>query len=335
MEKRMRISSHFIAAACILSVAATLYSGCGSSGTTTYTSGRSTSSQRNGTVFPVNNFWNVRVDALPVHPKSQQWVNAIGADSFFHADFGSGTWDGGPIGIPFNTVAGGTAKKTVSFEYADESDTGPYPIPDNAAREWGSDHHILLVSESEGRLYELYHASLEGGQWTAGSGAIWDLASNDLRPRGWTSSDLAGFPILPGLVRYDQVSSGAIQHAIRFTAFNTAEGYIWPARHPVPDLTGADHSLDVPPMGARFRLKGSYVIPDSASAEVRVILQAMKEYGIVLADQGSEWYITGCPDERWNNEQLHWLDENLQGSVFEAVDTSSLMISEDSAACRQ
>jgi hypothetical protein len=191
------------------------------------------------------------------------------------------------------------------------------------------------VSESEGRLYELYHASLEGGQWTAGSGAIWDLASNDLRPRGWTSSDLAGFPILPGLVRYDQVSSGAIQHAIRFTAFNTAEGYIWPARHPVPDFTGADHSLDVPPMGARFRLKGSYVIPDSASAEVRVILQAMKEYGIVLADQGSEWYITGCPDERWNNEQLHWLDENLQGSVFEAVDTSSLMISEDSAACRQ
>lgn len=330
----MRIS-HVVIAGCAIAAAAMFYSGCGSSDSGTDTSGGTTPSEWNGAVFPADNFWNVRVDALPVHPRSTQWVNAIGAGSFFHADFGSGTWDGGPIGIPFNTLAGTVEKKGVSFEYADESDAGPYPIPDNPAREWGSDHHILLISEPEGRLYELYHASLDGGQWTAGSGAIWDLGSNDLRPRNWTSSDLAGFPILPGLVRYDQVASGAIRHAIRFTAFNTAEGYIWPARHPVPGLTGTDRSLDAPPMGARFRLKASYVIPGDASPEVRVILQAMKEYGIVLADAGSDWYISGCPDERWNNDQLHWLDENLRGAEFEAVDTSVLMISEDSAACRQ
>ena len=249
-------------------------------------------------------------------------------------DFGSGTWDGGPIGIPYNVVHGDTAKVQVSFYYPDESDPGPYPIPANPLREWGSDHHILILDDRAGTLYEIYDASQAGNAWKAGSGAIWNLASDNLRPRGWTSSDLAGMPILPSLVRYDDVASGHITHALRFCAFNTAGGYIWPARHPTPDFTGSDRSIGLAPMGARFRLKASYVIPADAPQEVQVILRAMKEYGIVLADQGSEWYVGGCPDERWNNDNLHWFDDNLAGNEFEAVDTSVLMIDEDSAACR-
>lgn len=178
-------------------------------------------------IFPENNYWNVRVDNLPVHPHSNGWVNAIGADSTFHANFGSGTWEGGKIGIPYIVVPATQAGVNLTFdEFGEESDPGLYPIPANALIEAGSDHHILIVREGECKLYELYHAHNEGGAWFAGSAAIWDLTSNALRPRDWTSSDLAGMPILPGLARYEEVANGEIRHALRFTAFNTAEGYI-------------------------------------------------------------------------------------------------------------
>ena len=329
MHTFLRHAKRFVPIAFSLWLAA----GCGGSGDSEQTNANAVGWA--GMVFPADNFWNTRVDRLPVHPRSREWVSAIGADSFFHSDFGSGTWNGGPIGIPFNIAGAKTPQYTVPFYYPEESDQGPYPIPSNALREWGSDHHIIVIDSDNGRLYEIFDATLKGGNWSAGSGAIWDLSSNNLRPRDWTSGDLAGLPILPGLVIYDQMASGTINHALRFTAFNTAAGYIWPARHPVPDLTGQDRNLTVPPMGARFRLKSSYQIPSNAPQEVRVILKAMKEYGIVLADHGSEWYVSGCPDERWNNENLHWLDDNLKGSYFEAVDTASMMIDRDSAVCRQ
>lgn len=286
-------------------------------------------------IFPENNFWNVRVDNLPVYPHSNDWVNAIGANSTFHADFGSGTWEGGKIGIPYNVLPAAQADVELTFdEFGEESDSGPYPIPDSALIEAGSDHHILLVREGECRLYELYHAHNEGGTWFAGSAVIWGLTSNALRPHDWTSSDLAGMPILPGLARYEEVAGGEIRHALRFTAFNTAEGYIWPARHPVPDLTAESQNLSLPPMGARFRLKATFVIPTDAPGEIQIILQVMKIYGIVLTDHGSEWYVTGAPDERWNNEELHWLNENLRGLEFEAVDTSGMMSDPNSAAVK-
>ena len=241
-------------------------------------------------------------------------------------DFGSGTWDGGPIGIPYNIVGSTVPKVSVSFYYPGESDPGPYPIPGSPLIEYGSDHHILIVEQGSCILYELFDASYSGGQWHAGSGAIWNLNSNALRPDTWTSADAAGLPILPGLVRYDEVLSGEINHAIRFTAANT-NGYIWPARH----LTSNNPSApQIPPMGARFRLKASYNISGYPAA-MQVILQAMKTYGIILADNGSNWYVSGSPDERWNNDMLHLLD-NLTGNDFEAVDMSDLMIDSNSAA---
>ena len=235
-------------------------------------------------------------------------------------DFGSGTWDGGPIGIPYNIVGGSVPKVPVSFYYPNESDPGPYPIPTNPLIEHGSDHHILIVDNSTCTLYELYDASYSGGAWSAGSGAIWNLNSNALRPDTWTSADAAGLPILPGLVRYDEILSGEINHAIRFTAENT-NGYIWPARH----LTSNNPSTpQIPPMGARFRLKASFNISSYPPA-MQIILNAMKTYGIILADNGSDWYVSGAPDARWDNDMLHLLDD-LTGNDFEAVDTSQLMV---------
>ena len=277
-------------------------------------------------MFPASNAWNARVDSLPVHARSSDWINSIGANDPFHMDFGSGTWDGGPIGIPYNLVAGSsTTKYTVDFYYPDESDAGPYPIPANPNIEYGSDHHILTVDTETCTLYEIFDASFSGGQWSAGSGAIWNLNSNALRPAGDTSADAAGLPILPGLVRYDEVQAGRIDHALRFTA-NATDSYIWPARH----LTGGTVGVltSTPPMGARFRLKASFDI-SGYPAQMQVILRAMKEYGILLADNGSDWYLSGAPDENWDNDMLHLLDA-LRGSDFEAVDTSGLMIDPDS-----
>jgi hypothetical protein len=276
-------------------------------------------------VFPENNIWNTPIVNLPVHARSDQWVNTIGRYSGFHMDFGSGKWDGGNIGIPYNAVSGGVTKVPISFYYPDESDPGPYPIPTNPLIEYGSDHHILIVDNSTCTLYELYDASYSGGIWHAGSGAIWNLNSNALRPDTWTSADAAGLPILPGLVRYEEILGGEIKHAIRFTASNT-NGYIWPARH----LTSNNPTPQIPPMGARFRLKASFNI-SGYPPELQIILNAMKIYGIILADNGSNWYVSGAPDERWDNSMLHLLD-NLTGNNFEAVDTSGLMVTYDSGA---
>ena len=277
-------------------------------------------------IFPSNNIWNTRIDTLPVHARSDQWVNTIGRNTGFHMDFGAGTWNGGPIGIPYNVVGAGVPKVAVSFYYPTESDPGPYPIPANPLIEHGSDRHILIVDSRTCTLYELFDASFSGGQWRAGSGAIWSLNSNALRPDTWTSADAAGLPILPGLVRYDEILSGEIDHAIRFTASNT-NGYIWPARHLTSNNPSAPH---IPPMGARFRLKASFDI-SGYPPEMQVILTAMKRYGIILADNGSNWYVSGAPDSRWDNDMLHLLDD-LSGNDFEAVDASSLMIDPNSAA---
>jgi hypothetical protein len=278
-------------------------------------------------IFPADNFWNARVDALPTHPQSDSWIRSIGSSESIHMDFGSGEWDGGPIGIPFNIVAGSTVPKVeAEFYYPDESDTGPYPMPENPKREWGSDHHILTIDTETCTLYEIYDASFDNGQWSGGSGAIWDLNSNALRPETWTSADAAGLPILPGLVRYDEIHAGEIKHALRFTAEDTA-GYIWPARH----LT-SEAQIGIPPMGARFRLKADY---DTSSfpREMKIILQAMKTYGMVLADNGSNWFVSGAPEQRWDNDTLHLMDV-LTGNDFEAVDTSGLMVDVDSGEAK-
>jgi hypothetical protein len=277
-------------------------------------------------MFPDNNIWNTPIDDLPIHARSNQWINSIGRHTGFHMDFGSGRWAGGPIGIPYNVVGADVPKVPVSFYYPDESNRGPYPIPAHPKIEHGSDHHILIVDNSTCRLYELYDASYSGGRWHAGSGAIWNLNSNALRPDTWTSADAAGLPILPGLVRYNEVLSGRIDHAIRFTASNT-NGYIWPARHRTSNNPSAPY---IPPMGARFRLKASFNVSGYPPA-MRVILNAMKTYGIILADNGSDWYVSGAPDPRWDNDMLHLLDD-LTGDDFEAVDTSVLMVNSNSGA---
>ena len=286
-------------------------------------------------VFPQNNIWNRRIDSLPVDPGSQAYVTNIGATAGLHPDFGAGLWDGGPIGIPFVTVPGTQPFVPIAFIwYGDESDPGPYPVPADAPIEGGSnstgDRHVIVVDSGSCTLYELYYATPQAdGSWQAGSGAVFDLSSNALRPAGWTSADAAGLPILPGLVRYDEVASGAINHALRFTVPHTRNVYVWPASH------HASSSTDVtrPPMGQRFRLKASFDV-SGFSPSNRVILTALKTYGMLVADNGSSWYLSGAPDERWNNDDLHNLQTSVHGSDFEAVDESSLMIDSNSAESR-
>ena len=281
-------------------------------------------------MFPANNIWNRRIDTLPIHPRSAAWINSIGRYTGLHMDFGSGTWAGGPIGIPFNiapsTLTGVYMGKS-QFQYWSESNLGYYPISASPKIEYGSDHHILMVKQGTCKLYELYAARKVSGIWHAGSGAVWSLTSNALRPDTWTSADAAGLPILPGLVRYDEIASGHINHAIRFTVNSTA-GHIWPARH---QTSGAN--VNIPPMGARFRLKASFNI-NPYPAQMRVLLLAMKQYGIILADNGSDWYISGAPDSRWNNDSLHLLD-NITGNSFEAVNEAGLMINASSGQAKQ
>jgi len=284
-------------------------------------------------VLPPDNIWNTPVDQLPVLTNSSSMVTTIGAGTGFHADFGSGAWDGGPIGIPFVMVAGTQTKYPVTFLYADESDRGPYAVPLTAPIEGGSnstgDRHAIAIDTSNCILYELYNAWPQAASWNADSGAIFDLTSNALRPSTWTSGDAAGLPILPGLVTYDEVLSGEIRHAIRFTAPRTRREFVWPARHYASSLTGSQY----PRMGERFRLKASFDI-SPYPADVQVILRAMKKYGIMLADNGSAWYISGQPDARWNNDHLHTLGQ-LLGSNFEAVDATLLRIDPDSGAAAQ
>jgi len=280
-------------------------------------------------IFPQDHVWNVPINTLPVDARSADYVSSIGTTSHLHPDFGAGTWEGAPIGIPYNIVNNSVSKKTVTFDYDDESDPGPYPVPANPLIEGGADsdgdRHILMLHTDEKKLYELYYAWPAGdGTWTAGSGAIYDLKKYDLRPAGWTSADAAGLAMLPGLVRYDEVAAGEITHAIRFTAQKTRKAYIWPARHYASSIT----DLRYPPMGQRFRLKASFDT-SGYGPQSQVVLDALKKYGMILSDNGGNWFISGVPDERWDNDDINDLKQ-LKGSDFEAVDESSLMINPDS-----
>lgn len=285
-------------------------------------------------IFPSDNVWNTPVDRLPVDARSAAYIATIGATAYVHADFGSGLWMGGPIGIPYVAVPGNQPRVDVTFSYDDESDPGPYPIPPNPPIEGGpdstGDRHVLVLDRDNCVLYELFSAyPRDDGSWQAGSGAVFDLRSHALRPDSWTSADAAGLPILPGLVRFDEVATSEIRHALRFTAPRTRRAYVWPARHYASTLMGQEY----PPMGQRFRLRADFDI-SGFSPEVQVILRALKRYGMFLADTGSPWFISGVPDERWNNDRLREL-HMLHGSDFEAVDSSSLMIDPDSGQARQ
>jgi hypothetical protein len=285
------------------------------------------------TVLPSDNIWNTPVDQLPVSPNSAAWVATIGSTKPVHPDFGAGLYNGAPMGIPFVTVPGTQTKYPVTFQYADESDPGPYAAPLNAPIEGGSsstgDRHVLSIDTDHCILYELYAAYPQTASWTAGSGAIFNLLSDALRPAGWTSADAAGLPVFPGLLRYDEIAAGEIRHAIRFTVPQTQRAYVWPARHYASSLTGSQY----PPMGARFRLNASFDISSYSPAN-QIILRALKKYGMILADNGSAWYISGAPDERWNNDDLHNLTL-ITGSAFEAVDVSPLMVDPNSGQALQ
>ncbi len=267
-------------------------------------------------MFPPDNPWNRDISTAPIHPRSAAYIKSIGADVTLHADFGSNP----EYGIPFTVAPEGQPLVPVEFvEYGDESDPGPYPIPPDAPVESGSDRHLLVLAAGECRLYELYHAQRAAGGWRAGSGAVFDLSSNALRPDGWTSADAAGLPILPGLARYDEVQSGAILHALRVTVETTYRGYIHPATHFASD----EETPGFPPMGLRLRLRADYDIARFTGG-ARVILEALKIYGLIVADNGSNWFISGATDPRWNDEDLNQL-KTIPGSAFEAVYTGEIL----------
>jgi len=271
-------------------------------------------------VFPTNNPWNTRIDSMPVDPSSDTLIDTIGRSRNLHPDFGA-NFDGGPFGIPYIVVDEDTPGVGVAFEYADESDPGPYPITEETPIEGGADsegdRHMIMIDRDSWTLYELFYVFPPAGPgqpYTAGSGAIWDLASNDLRPEGFTSADAAGLPIFPGLVRYDEVvDQGEINHAIRFTVRRSRRAYVPPARH----FASSDTDPALPPMGTRVRLKASFDISGFAPHN-QVILRAMQRYGMILADNGSDWYFSGAPDAQWDDEELNEL-KTLQGDNFEVV----------------
>ena len=282
--------------------------------------------------LPADNIWNTRIDGLSISSLSSSYIASMGSAGL-HPDFGT-VWNGAPNGIPFVVVPGTQPPAPVSFTYADESDPGPYPIPSNAPIEGGpnstGDRHVLVVDTGACKLFELYSAYPQAdGSWSAGSGAVFSLGSDALRPAGWTSADAAGLPILPGLVRYDEVAAGRIQHALRFTAVVTQKAYVWPARH----YASSNTSTSVPPMGTRVRLKASVDLSSFSPAN-QVILQALKTYGMLLADNGSNWYVSGAPDSRWNDSDLAAL-HLIGGGSFEVVDATSLMIDPNSGQARQ
>lgn len=273
-------------------------------------------------IFPPDNPWNSDISTAQVHPNSSRFIASVGADTGLHADFGT-VWNGAPNGIPYCTVRGDQPKVPISFYYPDESDPGPYPIPADAPIEGGpfsdADRHILVIDTDNKLLYEVYDAHPMPGGWDAGSGAIFDLTSNALRPDSWTSADAAGLPIFPGLVRYDEVAGGEIDHALRFTVSQTQRGYIHPATHFASD----SDDPDLPPMGLRLRLRSDF--DESPFPQpVQVILRALKKYGMFVADNGGDWYISGAPDMRWNDDDLHRIGE-VKGSDFEVVDTGPIL----------
>lgn len=268
-------------------------------------------------VFPATDPWNTPVDTAPVDPNSANLIASIGTATGLHPDFGA-NWNGGPFGIPYVVVSGTQAKVPVSFYYADESDPGPYPIPADAPIEGGAsstgDRHVLVIDRDNWRLYETFdsHPNTSGG-WDCGSGAIFDLTNGTTRPAGWTSADAAGLPIFPGLARYDEVSAGEITHALRFTVAHSRKAYVAPARH----WASSNTSTNLPPMGMRVRLKASFDI-SGFPPQAQVVLRALKKYGMIVADNGSNWYISGAPDARWSDDQLNTL-KSVQGSNFEVV----------------
>jgi hypothetical protein len=267
------------------------------------------------TILPATNVWNRRVDTLPVRTNSATLMKTMGLTRYLHPDFGSNP----EYGIPINKVTAATPRSPVSFTWPEESNVGPYPIPASPKIEGGSDRHILMIDTKACRLWELFAAQKGGGSWSAGSGAIFKLRSNALRHNGWTSADAAGLPIYPGLARYDEVAAGVIAHALRFTAPETRNRHIYPARHHASDLTASKY----PSMGMRLRLKANVNI-SGFGPQSRVILTALKRYGMILADNGSAYYVTGAPDPRWDDDELHDL-HGITGSMFEVVDTTGFV----------
>ncbi|MFI7357566.1 hypothetical protein ACIBTP_27050 [Streptomyces avidinii] len=280
---------------------------------------------------PPDSFWHAPVDGLPVHPSSDRYVASIGAGEPLHPDFGSGLVEGRPFGIPITVSDTTVPESEVTFDYPEESDPSGYRIPPNARIENGpasdGDRHVVVWDRDRCASYELFDAERQGGNaWHAGSGAVFDLRSNALRPDGWTSADAAGLAILPGLVRYDEAAGGRIDHAIRITVPRSDQSYLWPARH----QAGAAADSSLPPMGLRLRLKSS-VDTSQLAPQAKAVAEALKKYGAIVADNGSPWYITGEEKPRWDNAQLDGL-KNFKGSDFEAVDASGLQQSPDSGA---
>ncbi|GIK16369.1 MAG: hypothetical protein BroJett003_13330 [Planctomycetota bacterium] len=277
-------------------------------------------------IFPPDNPWNTDVSAYPVHPNSDNFLASIGLDRGLHPDFGT-VWNGAPNGIPYVLVNDAQPEVRIRFRaYKDESDPGPYPVPPDAPIEGGpnanGDRHVLVIDVDNLKLYEMYRAfpRRNGQKWRADCGAIWDLTSNDLRPWYWTSADAAGLPIFAGLVRYDEVvEKGEINHALRFTVSRTQRGFILPATHFASD----SRDPNLPPMGLRVRLRADYDV-STFSPNVRVILTALKKYGMIVADNGSNWYVSGAPDPRWDDDELHELGR-VKGRDFEVVDTGPII----------
>ncbi len=281
-------------------------------------------------VFPANNWWHADVRRLPVHPRSRQWLSHMSTDRELHPDFGPSFGDGPDYGIPITVVSPDHRRVRVRFQYADESDRVRYPLGRDTKIEGGlgsdGDRHAIIVDKGACKLFETWHTARRDGRWHAGSGAVWSLKSNVLRPDGWTSADAAGLPILPGLLRWSEVRDDTIDHAIRFTTDVTSKHYLWPARH----HAGSKGSLDWPPMGARFRLDPEY---DASNLSVKAqrVVEAMQTYGLVLADNGSPWYFQGERNANWPSALLDDL-KTIPASAFVAVDASGLLVDEDSAA---
>ena len=273
-------------------------------------------------VFPADNPWNTDISGFAVHPGSAAFIASIGTNGELHPDFGT-VWQGAPNGIPYVVVGGDQPPVAVTYTaYGDESDPGPFPIPDNAPVEGGNDsdgdRHVIVIDRDQRMLYELYRAFKTPGGWEAESGAKWDLTSNAVRPKYWTSADAAGLPVLPGLVRYLEAQQGEINHALRFTVAKTQRGFIYPARH----FASSSNDPARPPMGLRLRLKAGVDI-SIFSAVNQKILRALKKHGMIVADNGSNWYLCGAPDNRWNDDDLHEL-HRLRGRDFEAVYTGPI-----------
>jgi hypothetical protein len=291
---------------------------------------RETSSPTLGgcSVFPADNAWNTDISNYPLHSNSANFINnilTVGGRANLHPDFGA-DWNGGPFGIPYVVVPQAQALVPINFTaYGADSDPGPYPVPADAPVEGGSDltgdRHVLVLQSGTCKLYEMYRSFYTNPGWDADSGAMWDLNSNARRPEGWTSADAAGLPILPGLARYDEVAAGEMRHALRFTVSRSQHGYIYPATHYASSITDPNY----PPMGLRLRLKAGYDI-SGFTGQSLVILRALKKYGLIVADNGSAWFISGAPDARWDDNDLNQL-KGVPGSEFEVVDTGPVITS--------